>query len=115
MYKDVANNTGLFQIKSPDAFLPKPSDQDYSNGFIRRYFIRKSNDLNAFIYEVSKDTIVKYEKISFWKSTSIKWKLVGTKEEVTESNRKAIAFVSKEFPTLALYIPNLTQFYRTKD
>lgn len=115
MYKDVAKNTNIFQIKSPDTFLPNPQDADYINGFIRRYFVRKSNDVNAFIYEVSKDTSVKYQTIPFWKITSVKWRLTGTESEITESNKKAIGFVSKEFPTLALYLPNLTQFYKPQN
>lgn len=113
MYKDVAKNLTLFEIKTPDTFLPNPQDADYTNGFIRRYFVRKSNDVNAFVYEVSKDTSVKYEKIPFWKTTSIKWRLTGTEDEVTESNKKAIGFVFKEFPTLALYLPNLNQFHKS--
>ena len=112
MYKDVAKNTKLFEIKAPDAFLPSPSEEDYEIGFIRRYFVRKANDKNGFIYEVSKDTSIKYEKIPFWKTTSIKWRLDGTKDEVTESNGKAIGFVVQQFPKLALYLPNLTQFYK---
>jgi len=112
MYNDVAKNTKLFEIKPPDAFLPSPSEEDYEIGFIRRYFVRKANDKNGFIYEVSKDTSIKYEKIPFWKTTSIKWRLDGTKDEVTESNGKAIGFVAQQFPKLALYLPNLTQFYK---
>jgi hypothetical protein len=112
MYTDVAKNTKLFEIKAPDAFLPNPSEQDYESGFIRRYFVRKANDKNGFIYEVSKDTSVQYQKIPFWKTSSIKWRLDGTKDEVAESNKKAIAFVSQDFPKLPLYLPNLTQFYK---
>lgn len=113
MYTDVAKNLNLFKIVPPDTFLPNPSDTDYQSGFIKRYFIRKSNDKNGFIYEVSYETSVKYETIPFWKIVSIKWRLDGTVEQVKESNKNSIALVAKEFPTLALYLPNLNQFYKS--
>lgn len=115
MYKDVATNLNLFQITPPDTVLPNPTESDYETGFIRRYFVRKSNDINSFIYEVSKENVVKYEKIPFWKTISIKWKLIGTTDDVSASNKKAIAFVQKDFPNLALYLPNLTQFSKTNN
>lgn len=112
MYKDVAKNLKQFKIKPPTAFLPKPTEADYANGFIRRYFVRKSNDKNSFVYEVSKDTFDEYSRIVWWKTTSIKWKLIGTPDEIRESNTNAIGFVASDFPSISLYIPNLTQFYR---
>jgi hypothetical protein len=112
MYNDVVKNKKLFNTKPPDTFLPNPSDVDYERNSIRRYFVRKANDKNGISYEVTKDVSAEYSKNPFWKTTSIVWRLRGSKEEVMESNKKAIGFVSDDFPKLALYLPNLTQFYK---
>jgi hypothetical protein len=111
MYKDVAKNLGQFEIKKPDTIVPNPTQADYSNGHIRRYFVRKSNDTNSIIYEISKETSEKYSKNPFWKTGSIKWRLTGTIEQMSKSNEAAILYVKSTFPTLPLYLPNLAQFY----
>jgi zona occludens toxin (predicted ATPase) len=60
---------------------------------------------------VSKETSEQYAKDPFWVTGSIKWRLTGTIEQMTNSNSAAIAYVKNKFPTLALYLPNLYQFY----
>jgi hypothetical protein len=36
----------------PISYFPKPTDGDYYNGYIERYFIQKANDINAPIFEI---------------------------------------------------------------
>ena len=61
MYKDVAQNIEQFTIKFPKTLVPIPSDYDYSNGFIERYFVQKSNDINGHVYEVNKNNRENYQ------------------------------------------------------
>lgn len=123
MYKDVAKNIDQFKVVYPSTAIPSPDENDYTKGYIRRYFIRKSNDINATIFEIDKDTAEKYNENPFWVNTNIRWRIRGPIEQVTKpdgtiedigvknSNREAILFVKDKIPTLGLYIPDLTQFH----
>ena len=44
----------ILEYKLPDIItnVPKPTEDDYKIGYIQRYFIQKSNDNTAYIYEV---------------------------------------------------------------
>ena len=44
MYKDIISNSELFTIKYPETIVPSPTQYDYENGFIERYFLQKAND-----------------------------------------------------------------------
>ena len=50
MYKDIAKNLEPFELGLPNTIVPSPTKQDYELGFIRRYFVRKVNDENGFIF-----------------------------------------------------------------
>ena len=64
MYNNVANNIDLFVVNTPNTIVPIPIDDDYSIGFIRRYFVRKANDEHGFTYEIAKDEYAEYIRIS---------------------------------------------------
>ena len=46
--KVISNNP-----KRIDTFVPSPSETDYNKGYITRFFIQQTNDINSPIYEVS--------------------------------------------------------------
>lgn len=112
MYKDVAKNLNSFRIKTPPTDMPMPEENDYNAGFINRYFLRKSNDINSPIFEVSSNVWEEYSDNPFWIGTNIRWRITGTTEEIMKSNEAAIVYVNKKFPTLSLYLPNILQFKR---
>ena len=41
---------------SISAYLPVLKDVDYRRGFVKRYFIQKTNDKSSPIYEISSNT-----------------------------------------------------------
>ena len=47
-YNKINNNfvTSNFNQIKINAFIPNPSDNDYKNGYIDRYFIQKANYIN---------------------------------------------------------------------
>jgi hypothetical protein len=110
---------GPTKIKS---FLPKPTDVDYTRGYIKRYFAQKVNDLNSPIREISSDDYIKVSNNSFYNTTSLKWRIagpiksnsgIGTSEKtVSESNQISIRLASSSIKNLKLYLPNLLQFYK---
>ena len=91
--------------KKPDSLttsstLPfHPTDQDYKNGFFIRYFSKKRNDyifeeLTKSDYnELNKPSNINY---TYYKPFTLKWMLVGTKQEITDFNYYSIRKVEEE-------------------
>ena len=114
----------LFKIQYPNTIVPSPSDDDYAVGFIRRYFIRKANDVNGFTFEIPKDEYRDYINNPFWTTLDIKWRISGPlsttyKENgdiddrgVMNSNKAAIGLATHTIKNIALYLPNYLQFYK---
>jgi hypothetical protein len=124
MYKDVAQNIEQFTIKFPKTLVPIPSDYDYSNGFIERYFVQKSNDINGHVYEVNKNVYAEHFENPFWKTETLYWRITGPIDTtykstgevddvgVKNSNRAALNIASIKLKNIGLYLPNLLQFYK---
>lgn len=124
MYQDVASSTNLFIIKYPQTLVPTPKDTDYELGFIRRYFIRKSNEPDGHIFEVNSLVYIDYNINPFWTGSSIKWRIAGPlspvfnikgemeDKGVAESNQAAMSSAAIILKNIKLYLPNLLQFYR---
>ena len=104
------------------AYIPNPSDSDYTNGYIRRYFVQRGNDKSSPIFEVS---LLEYERIlskPTYIGVSIKWRISGPISQIEmdsvvdkgirESNRIAISLVNDKMPNLKIYLPNLLQFHK---
>jgi hypothetical protein len=105
---------------SPPMYSPTfPTQQDYVNGEMRRYFCKKSNEI---IYlEISKDTYTKLAKkdpqISYqlYRPFNLPWQLTGDKEQVYKTNRNVTELISTQgkFPMLAEYLKmDFTKYYK---
>jgi len=124
MYNKIAENIDLFVVNTPNTIVPTPTDDDYSIGFIRRYFVRKANDENSFTYEIDKDEYKYYIDNPFWTTADIKWRIAGPlsptyKDDgelddrgVMNSNKAAIGLATHKIKNIALYLPNYLQFYK---
>lgn len=124
MYKNVAENIDLFVLHTPNTIVPSPTLDDYSIGFIRRYFVRKANDINSFVYEVSADNFAEYISNPFWTTADIKWRISGPltptykdngdidDRGVMNSNKAAIGLATHKIQNISLYLPNYLQFYK---
>lgn len=107
------------------AYLPILKDVDYRRGFVKRYFIQKTNDKGSPIYEISQRDRNRFITNSLYTIVELKWRIKGpmetqydsvgniTDKAVSESNRISIKLVSHLIPTLKLYLPNLLQFYKS--
>ena len=124
MYKDVVNNLSLFDIKYPKTIVPTPSEDDYSVGFIVRYFIQKVNDENGHIFEIDENEYNLYRNNLHWKTDELKWRITGPKNPtydlngniddkgVINANKASISRASTKLKNIGLYLPNLLQFYK---
>jgi hypothetical protein len=124
MYKDIARDLNRFKMEYPKTIVPIPTNSDYNFGFIRRYFVKKRNDDNGHIFEISKDTYSEYEENPFWKTATIKWRIRGPLDPtykdngeiddvgVINSNKAAISITQRSLKNVGLYLPNLKQFWK---
>ena len=124
MYKDIAKNIENFTLQIPKTIIPIPTEFDYDNGFIRRYFIQKTNDSNGFVFEVSEEVHDELRDNPFWKVADLKWRITGPKENVYNqkgelsdigveiTNKQIINLTSKIIRNISLYLPNLLQFHK---
>jgi len=108
-YRRINKNLDEFEFKI-NTFVPKPSDKDYKKGYITRYFLIRANDINSFIYEISKDSYKKFISSSLVTTISLDWKLTGDINEIKKSNSESIRLASKKIPKISLYLPNLLQY-----
>ena len=111
-------------IKPPTTIIPTftptiPTQQDYTNGEMRRYFCKKTNEI---IYlEVSKDT---YDKLvgrdpkilyQLYLPFNLPWQLSGNKEQVFTTNKNIVELTSvrQKLPMLAEYLKmDFTKYYK---
>jgi len=121
MYKISSN---IFNLNTPQTIVPSPASSDYELGFIMRYFVRRANDLNGFIYEIDEHTFESYKDKPFWLIAELKWRIAGPLDVVyksngdiddrgvVNSNKTSIMYTSKVLPNISLYLPNILQFYK---
>lgn len=124
MYKDVARNIENFTLQIPKTIIPIPSEFDYDNGFLRRYFIQKTNDSNGFVFEISLELYDEYIDNPFWTVVDLKWRITGPKETIYNkmgelsdvgvqiTNQQIIKLASNKIRNIGLYLPNLLQFHK---
>lgn len=103
------------QSVSISTIVPNPSDRDYRRGFIQRHFVRRSNDSNGVIFEVDSTERSRISAKSNYITTTIDWRIVGTLEQVKESNRKSLRLGKREISNLPMYLPNHKQFARIRE
>lgn len=124
MYNNLIQSSSLSTIQIPKTFLPNPSDSDYSDGFINRYFIQKANDKTSPVFEISKSTYNNFLSNPLWSKVELVWKIKGDLEPVfnekgvlidvgvRNSNLNEITKNQKAIPPLKSYLINPTQFYK---
>jgi hypothetical protein len=102
----------VLEYKLPDIItnIPKPTEDDYKIGYIQRYFIQKSNDNTAYIYEVDSSNFLDFQLSPYFKTSIIRWRISGSTDEISESNSKSIKIGMASIPSLHLYLPNTLQF-----
>ena len=117
---------GGYKFKEPKfkTSVPKPTESDYSAGFIYRYFAQKTNDIKSPIFEVDLKNFSKLNSNPYYIVTSIKWRISGNLEpiydnfgnikykSVADSNRLSIMSVQNDIKNLKLYLQNLLQFHK---
>ena len=102
-YSDIATvNRQAYPKVTPS----KPSDSDYRIGEIKRYYAQIANDTSKPIFEVSKED---YENQNdLYRYTQFKWRISGTKKEVSRDNQRTINSLESEYPNISRTLPPLS-------
>ncbi len=124
MYKDLIKDKQIYSLDIPITIVPIPTDDDYANGIIERYFAQKVNDVNGFVYEINLDTYNELKLNPYWAIENIKWRLSVPLDVVYDDNGKmidkgvrnsnisSIAEGQKTIKNLKLYLIDILQFYK---
>lgn len=110
-YNTLNTDTENFN-QSIKTFVPSPSDADYKKGYITRYFVQRTNDIDSFIFEISNSSISRLKENKLFTIVNIDWRITGDVEEVKKSNSASLRVGSKTLQRLHLYLPNLLQFHK---
>jgi hypothetical protein len=110
IYNTLINTDSLPIIVS---YEQMPTENDYMAGYIFRYFIRKRNDSNGIITEVSKQTYDNFLNNASYITLRMRWKISGTNSiEVEQLNQRSINYSQETISNIDTYVRNLTKFYR---
>lgn len=124
MYNNLISEKTNYSLDFPKTIVPIPSDTDYENGFIERYFTQKVNDKNSYVFEIDKEEYSNLFKNPYWVSEIMKWRITGpitpvynidgilTDKGVIESNNASISIISEKVKNVKLYLPNILQFHK---
>jgi len=125
MYKDLIKNKTFYSLFTPSTIVPNPTEDDYAIGSIDRYFVQKANDVNGFVYEISLNTFQKLNENPNWNVEIVRWRISGPLNEVynetggiidkgiINSNKTSLFIASNKLKNIGLYLPNVTQFYKS--
>lgn len=124
MYKELVGDRETFSLKTPNTIVPIPSNNDYLDAYVVRYFIQRVSDNNGFVYEISQSEYENYLENPYWIATSMRWRISGPlnmvydsngsliDRGVIESNRASLSLITLKIKNISLYLPNLKQFYK---
>ena len=107
-------------LSDPQSFRPKPSQKDYANSIITRYFVKNLH--TAVILEVEEPTYKAYKKKNItlkhmYAAIKLVWKISGplhdvidsrgtiTSTGIIETNQRTMALHKAKFPELPLILP----------
>lgn len=124
-YNQLTSNNSVPKFRPIRAHLPKPTDTDYSIGYIIRYFAQKINEKTAPVIEISEVTSRDTSYRKYYNIVSLRWRITGPSDTtfdsdgkivdigVKASNRNSIKSASIGImPNLKNYLGNLIQFYK---
>jgi hypothetical protein len=122
-YKNLKNV--VVNTKIPRTFFPKPTQDNYNEGIITRYFVQLRDTPGSPIFEVDREIFYKFNNSNFYRGVKINWRISGNLEDeftpqgaltpsVINSNKRSIIEAEKILPDINLYLVNLKQFYRGK-
>ena len=98
LYSTYADIKSLNRQLYPKTTPANPSESDYRIGTITRYFTKKTNEVNAKVFEITEDDFNNQNNL--YDYTSFGWRISGKKDEVNRDNSATLRDVQSEFPNI---------------
>ena len=99
-------------IPKVNSYVVSLTEEDYTKGYVVRYFTQKVNDTNSSIYEISRNQFTSLKNSPYYTSVSLDWRITGEVNEIKKSNSASVRIASQTIPKISLYLPNLLQFHK---
>ena len=94
-YVDIANTE---RQDYPKQTPVNPSESDYRIGTITRYFTKKTNEVNAKVFEITEDDFNNQNNL--YDYVSFEWRISGKKLEVNRDNSATLRDVQSNYPSI---------------
>ena len=100
------------ELTIPDPYFLQPSQEDYDNGFVERYFYKRKG--STTINEITEKGFGDLDS-PYYQKLELKWKIAGplndTPEEtgIIDTNQRTILLYASQFEGLERYLTDLTQ------
>jgi hypothetical protein len=111
MYSNYTYIKNVIRQPYPKTTPANPSESDYRIGTITRYFTKKTNEVNAQVFEITKEDFT--NKHNLYDYTTFQWRISGKKLEVRRGNLATLRGIQSNFPNitktvfpLQLWIPS---------
>ena len=105
---------------APQYYFPRPTDDEYEQGWMNRYFVQKRNQ--STIIEITKK---QYSEIStsnsetingnLYKPYTLRWKISGTRKEIETVNRAKVLSAESTISGMSRYLGNLLEFSKGRE
>ena len=113
LYEQYTNITSVNREVYPSNITLDVTDKDYTKGVINRYFVKKANDVNAKVFEISEEDFNK--DLTLYDKIKLDWIISGLKEDVILGNLKTIDFNEKLFKGINKILIPLQYWRPSKD
>lgn len=121
LYKSDEQRLTRILDEMPAQSLPIVTQTDAKNGFIIRYFVRQVTD-KGFIVEVDNSQYEELKENPRFVTTTVKWKIVGKKQNMTllngvtiygveDTNRVVVSEADLTFGGLLKYITSYLEYW----
>jgi hypothetical protein len=121
LYKSDEQRLTRILDEMPTQSLPIVTQTDAKNGFIIRYFVRQVTD-KGFIVEVDNSQYEELKENPRFVTTTVKWKIVGKKQNMTllngvtiygveDTNRVVVSEADLTFGGLLKYITSYLEYW----
>jgi hypothetical protein len=112
---DELTEVNIRDFVTPQRYYPFPSNKDYEQGYVTRYFLQKVNNTSDTIIEID---IKQWNSIGstidpvLYLAISLPWKITGNSVVVEQANFKIVRKYNEEMPGLQNYLRNYLELYK---
>lgn len=103
---------------NPKYYYPVPTESNYEEGFLYRYFVQKINDTSS-IMEINKDD---YDSANtdnrqgvdkgIYNIIEMQWTIAGPIADARKANDRVIIFANTNMPGIGSYLTDLDEFHK---